>query len=277
MIKRKVLKNCSLDEFLDSLYVPKKLKNTLVLEKRIYKENENSFLKLDSLVEKNDIILFDLNDFEVNDIIPYKGKINIIYEDEDIILVNKERGMLVHSDGNSNNTLTNIVSNYLNEKVRCVHRIDYDTTGLVLFCKNIISYHYLNKQMENGEIKKEYIAIIEGYLEKDYGEIDLNIGSDRHHNNRYVVCRSGKKALTLYKVLQRKNNKTKVLVTIKTGRTHQIRVHFSYLGHPLIGDKIYGKEGKLLLHSYLLGFKNPYDYKYCEFICKESNDYNLEV
>lgn len=275
IIKRNVLKKCSLEEYLISIYLPKKVRNTLVSEKRIYKENDASFLELSTVLEKGDVLIFDLSDYEVNDIVPVKRDIDIVYEDSDIILVNKNRGILIHSDGNSLDTLTNRLSYYLNLKVRCIHRIDFDTTGLVLFSKNILSYYYLNHQMENGEIKKQYIAVVSGYLKNDSGEINLNIGSDRHHNNRYVVSKNGKSALTLYKVLERKNNKTKVLVTIKTGRTHQIRVHFAYLGHSLVGDKIYGKGDKLLLHSYLLGFIHPKKQKYQEYKVPFNEEYNL--
>lgn len=269
-------KNISLHEFLEFLCIPKSLKNKLFLEKRILDRNLDLLNENDRL-EIGDTVFFDLVDFENNDIEEYKKALDIFYEDEDIILVNKPRGILVHSDGNTKETLTNMLSFYTKEKVRCIHRIDYDTSGLVLFCKNIIAYHYLNNQMEKGMIKKEYIAIVNGILEKDSGEISYNIGSDRHHNNRYVVCKNGKSALTKYKVLLRKKNKTKVLVDIKTGRTHQIRVHFSYLNHPLVGDKIYGSDNKneLLLHSYLLGFLHPKTFKYTEYILKEGKEFDI--
>lgn len=273
-------KTISVNEFLDFLYIPKNLRKKLFNEKRILIEKENvSELCEVSELKERDVVVFDLNGFEENDIVEYKEKkgIDIFYEDEEIILVNKPRGILVHPDGNSNQTIANFLSYYLKGKVRSCHRIDYDTTGLVLFCKNIIAYHYINHQMENGEIKKQYIAIVNGYLKDDEGEITYNIGSDRHHNNRYVVCKNGKSAYTKYKVLIRKNNMTKVLVDIKTGRTHQIRVHFAHINHALVGDKIYGEKSQkpLLLHSYLLGFRHPKTYKYNEYILKEGKEFKI--
>ena len=279
MIVRRVIRiETSLENYLKEISLPKKVINELVLEKRISLNGE--VISLKTMLKKNDIIYFDLNDYDLNDIVPFKKNINIVYEDDEVILVKKDRGILIHSDGNTNETLLNAVSFYLenqgfNNKCRVLHRIDLDTTGLVLFSKNLLSYYFINKQMEDENIKKVYIAIVNGYLEQNNGVLDYSIGRNRHVNNQYIVSKSGKKAYTEYKVLERKNNKTKVEVTIKTGRTHQIRVHCSHIKHSLIGDKIYGNGGKLMLHSYLLGFVHPYTNKYQEFVCKESNEYKL--
>ena len=274
IVKRVIRIETSLENYLKEISLPKKVINELVLEKRISLNSE--VISLKTMLKKNDIIYFDLNDYDLNDIVPFKKNINVVYEDDEVILVKKDRGILIHSDGNTNETLLNAVSFYLenqgfNNKCRVLHRIDLDTTGLVLFSKNLLSYYFINKQMEDENIKKVYIAIVNGYLEQNNGVIDYSIGRNRHVNNQYIVSKSGKKAYTEYKVLERKNNKTKVEVTIKTGRTHQIRVHFSHIKHSLIGDKIYGNGGKLMLHSYLLGFVHPYTNKYQEFVCKESN------
>lgn len=278
IVKRRVINDENIETFLKELFLPKNLIKDLLASNRITFNSEVATLKTD--VKKGDIVSFDLNGYEKNDIIPYKKEINIVYEDEEIILVKKDRGILIHNDGNSNETLLNAVSYYLNKrgfssKVRCLHRIDVDTTGLVLFSKNIISYHFLNRQMEEEKMKKVYLAILEGNLSNNKGKIDYSIGSDRHHNNRYVVSKSGKRALTFYEVLERKNNKTLVKVEIKTGRTHQIRVHFSYIKHPLVGDKIYGKGGNLMLHSYILGFIHPSTYEYQEYKCEINKDFKL--
>ena len=277
IVKRRVVNDCDIESFLKELSLPKNLIKELINMGRITLKGEVVTLK--TLLKKDDIFSFNLDEYDKNDIIPYKKEINVIYEDEEIILVKKDRGILIHSDGNSNDTLLNALSFYLTRqgclnKARCLHRIDVETTGLVLFSKNIISYHYLNRQMEEEKIKKIYLAILEGNLSNNKGKIEYSIGSDRHHNNRYVVSKNGKKALTIYEVLNRKNNKTLVKVEIKTGRTHQIRVHFSYIKHPLVGDKIYGNGGNLMLHSYILGFNHPATYKYQEYKC-DNKDFKL--
>lgn len=279
MIVRRIIRaETNLENFLKDISLPKKVINELANDKRISLNGE--IISLKKVLKKNDVIFFDLNDYDLNDIVPYKKNIDIIYEDDEILLVRKERGILIHSDGNTSETLLNAVSFYLekqgfNNKCRVLHRIDLDTTGLVLFSKNLLSYYFINKQMEDEKIKKVYIAIVKGYLEQNSGIIDLPIGKNRHFNNQYIVSKSGKKAYTEYKVLERKNQKTKVEVTIKTGRTHQIRVHFSHINHSLIGDKIYGDGGKLMLHSHMLGFIHPYSNKYQEFVCKENSEYKL--
>ena len=191
--------------------------------------------------------------------------IDIIYEDSEIIVINKERGVLVHSDGESSETLLNYVSYYLLNKgetlkPRCVHRIDLDTIGLVLFSKNIISYYHLFYQMNNQMIEKRYYAVVKGKVAS--GVVDAKIGKNRHINNKYLVTKSGKDAKTIYDLISYKDDKTLIDVKILTGRTHQIRVHMAYISHPILGDNIYGSGNKLQLENYYLGFINPSDNKY---------------
>jgi len=140
----------------------------------------------------------------------------------------------------------------------CIHRLDYDTSGLVLFGKNPLALAYLSFQMENKQILKKYVAVVTGVFNPLEGTIDLNIGRNRHVNNRYRVSPKGKTAITKYQTLQIGKQKSLVAAEIMTGRTHQIRVHFSYFHHPIIGDKIYGStQGKLMLFSQALQFIHP--------------------
>ena len=277
IVKRQCYKECLIEQFLMELHLPKKLINDLINNKRIVLNG--NILTFGSNIKKNEEISIVLDNYDVNDIIPYKYDIKVIYEDSDIIIVNKERGILIHSDGNTCDTLLNAISYYYRGKdigkIRVIHRIDMETTGIVVFTKNIISYHYLNYQMENGLIKKQYIALVKGVFNSESGVIDYPIGSNRHYNNRYVVSKNGKKAITKYKVIDCKNNISKLLVTIETGRTHQIRVHMAYINHPIIGDSLYGDGDKLMLHSYLLGFMHPESYKYIEYKLLPSEDYNI--
>lgn len=252
-VKRIKTNDMSLNEYLESIHIPKGVINELV-SKGLVKENGK-------------VVTFDLEEYDKNDVVPIDYPIDIIYEDSDIIVLKKERGVLIHSDGNTNNTLLNGLAFYLNNKgetlkPRSIHRIDVDTIGLVLFSKNIISYYDLFYQMNEGLIKKKYYAIVLG--EVDRGVIDKPIGKDRHKNNHYLVTKSGKKAVTIYKAIWTKDNKSLVDVEIKTGRTHQIRVHMAYIGHAIVGDALYGEGNKLMLENYFLGFINPSTNKYIE-------------
>ena len=189
--------------------------------------------------------------------------IEVVYEDEEILLVNKPEGMLVHADGGETKTLTAAVNFYIQRQgsllpAYCIHRLDYDTSGLVLFGKNPLALAYLSFQMENKQILKKYVAVVAGVFNPLEGTIDLNIGRNRHVNNRYRVSPKGKTAITKYQTLQIGKQKSLVAAEIMTGRTHQIRVHFSYFHHPIIGDKIYGStQGKLMLFSQALQFIHP--------------------
>ncbi len=255
IIERKVNidKDFDLKNYLDSIHLPKKVSSELI-NKGLVK------------VEK-DKVLFDLAEYDKNDIEPVDIPIDIVYEDSDIVVIKKGRGILIHSDGNTNDTLLNALSFYLLNKgyklkPRSVHRIDYDTIGLVLFSKNIISYYHLFYQMEQEMIKKKYYLVVGGLLNS--GVIEKPIGKNRHKNNCYIVTKSGKRAKTVYEKLDYKDNKTLLVATITTGRTHQIRVHMAYLNHPIIGDKIYGIGEKLMLESFYLGFLSPTNNKYLE-------------
>ncbi len=238
-------------DYLNSIYLPNKFINTLINNKLVKKEGNK--------------VIFDLKDLDINDVVGVNHPIDIVYEDSEIIVINKERGVLVHSDGESSETLLNYVSYYLLNKgealkPRCVHRIDLDTIGLVLFSKNIISYYHLFYQMNNQMIEKRYYAVVKGKVAS--GLVDAKIGKNRHINNKYLVTKSGKEAKTIYDLISYKDDKSLIDVKILTGRTHQIRVHMAYISHPILGDNIYGSGNKLQLENYYLGFINPSDNKY---------------
>ena len=249
-------KECTLNEFLESNHLSKSNINKLIECKAI--SNSNEYLNKDSIINIGDEIYINYSLLEENEYELFDKEITVLYEDREIIAVEKPRGILIHSDGNTNETLLNAVCNYLNKQgddsfVRCLHRIDVDTTGIVLFSKNILAYNNINYQIENLLVNKEYRALVEGEIFED-GDVNLPIGRDRHNSRKYIVCSCGKPAYTKYQVIERKKGKTLLKVNITTGRTHQIRVHLSHIGHPIIGDSIYGKKGKLKLHFYKIGF-----------------------
>lgn len=207
--------------------------------------------------------------------------IEIMYEDEDLVVVNKPQGMVVHpAAGNYSGTLVNALLGKckslsgINGVIRpgIVHRIDKDTTGVLVVAKNDNAHRSLAGQIKEHSVKRIYIALVEGKVKNDSGTISLPIG--RHPVERKkmaVVNKNGRNAVTHYRVLQRYSDNTLIEARLETGRTHQIRVHMSYIGHPLVGDPVYGfKKQKFklkgqALHAQTLGFIHPRTGEYMEF------------
>ena len=214
--------------------------------------------------------------------------LDIIYEDKDVVIVNKPKDMVVHpAPGNYTGTLVNALLYHctdlsgINGVIRpgIVHRIDKDTSGILVIAKNDLAHNDLAAQFKEHSIKREYYALVEGRIKKDEGTIDAPIG--RHPNNRlkFAVNDGGKRAVTHYKVLEVFNSCTLVKCTLETGRTHQIRVHMAFIGHPLVGDTVYGlKKQKLtnsgqVLHAKTLGFVHPSTKEYVEFNSELPKEY----
>jgi len=206
--------------------------------------------------------------------------LDIRYEDDDLIIVNKPKGMVVHpSNGHISGTLVNALMYHCKDNLSSingvlrpgiVHRIDKDTTGLLIVCKNDRSHNFIADQLREHTISRKYHAIVHGVIKEDSGVIENYIG--RHNLDRKkfsVVDESGKYAYTRYRVLQRFKNYTYIECELKTGRTHQIRVHMAYILHPLLGDGIYGYSPFELtgqcLHAKTLGFIHPSSLEYVEF------------
>lgn len=215
------------------------------------------------------------------DVKPEKIDLNIVYEDKDIIVLNKPQGVVVHpAPGNYTGTLVNGLLYHckdlsgINGVIRpgIVHRIDKDTSGILVIAKNDEAHNILAEQFKEHSIKREYYALVEGRFNNLEGTIDKPIGRNKKDRLKMAIVDDGKRAVTHYNVLEQYNNGTSLIkCTLETGRTHQIRVHMASIGHPLVGDPLYGlkkQRFKLqgqVLHAKTLGFIHPTTKEYIEF------------
>lgn len=230
----------------------------------------------------SDQIEVEIPELKEPDILPENIPLDILYEDQDILVVNKPKGMVVHpAHGHYTGTLVNAIMYHCKDNLSgingvmrpgIVHRIDMDTTGSLLICKNDCAHQALAEQLKEHSITRKYHAIVHGRLKEDEGTIDKPIG--RHPIDRKkmsVHCTNGREAITHYRVLKRFQQFTYIECQLETGRTHQIRVHMSSIGHPILGDQIYGpakcpyKLQGQTLHAKVLGITHPTTGEYMEF------------
>lgn len=213
-------------------------------------------------LKTGDLIKITIPETEVSDIVPVKGKLDILFEDEDIIAVNKPANMPTHpTKYHVDDTLANLVCGYLGERFvfRSVNRLDKDTTGIVLIAKNRYSAEMLNRQIRSKEIQKEYVAVCNGIIEQS-GQIEANIKKETERGIKRIISPDGQYAKTKYVPVKAENGCTLVRLCPETGRTHQLRVHMAHIGHPLYGDYLYGEEiagARTMLHCEAMSFTHP--------------------
>jgi 23S rRNA pseudouridine1911/1915/1917 synthase len=206
----------------------------------------------DNKLSDGDIIEIDLSEEPRKDILPENIELSIIYEDEHLLAVNKPPFMMVHPTPNHpNGTLLNGVAYYFEKQgikaaLRLLNRLDMNTSGIVVIPKSAAVHSKLNGMIKAGEVKKFYLAVIEGNIEPEKGIIDEPIGKDETDSIRRKVKADGQPAVTIYETLKKSKGHSLVRLELITGRTHQIRVHLSYLGHPVAGDTLYGKVSRLI-------------------------------
>src|SRR5699024_7712555 len=228
-------------------------------------------VKANYKVKSGDQILITLPEAKSLELLPQNIKLDIVYEDEDVAVVNKPQGMVVHpSPGHPQDTLVNALLYHLdnlstiNDVIRpgIVHRIDKDTSGLLMIAKNDVAHASLAQQLKNKTSTRKYIALVHGTISHEKGTINAPIGRSTVDRKKQAVMENGKTAVTHFTVLERFENYTLLELQLETGRTHQIRVHMQYIDHPVAGDPIYGPKHTLkgngqFLHAQELGFTHP--------------------
>ena len=272
--------NERIDKYLsNNTELSRTLISKMIQDNKILVNGKNT--KSNYKVKENDLLYID-DDYSVEtDIKPEKMDLNIVYEDDDIIIINKPSGIVVHpGNGNYSNTLVNGLMYYtnnlsdMNGEIRpgIVHRIDKDTSGLIIVAKNNKTHEILSNYFQNKLITRTYIALIKGELKTDSATIDAPIGrSEKDRKKMAVTSKNSKNAITHLKVIKRYKGYTLVKLRLETGRTHQIRVHMEYIGHPVYNDPVYTKdkcsEFGQFLHSFSMEFKHPITKKEMYFEC----------
>lgn len=242
-------------------------------------------------LEDNDVIVVEEIEQDEIDMVKENIPLDIVYEDDDIIVVNKPSGLVVHpAPGHTHGTLVNgllyhcdQLSN-MNGDIRAgiVHRIDKDTSGLLVVCKNNYSHRILAEQLKDKKAARTYIAIVTGNISHNLGRIEAPIGRDPSNRQKMAVVPNGKPAVTHFKVLDRYRDFTLLELKLETGRTHQIRVHMAYINHPVVGDPLYGVKKQTTefgqyLHAKTLGFIHPRTNEYMEFTSELPDEFYKKI
>lgn len=261
-----------------------RLFSKLKKNKRITVNNINIDTRQNAKIE--DIIKIDLNYNEDNsNIVSKKMALDIVFEDDGILLLNKPAGIAVHpSILHYEDSLASGVKYYfensgIHKKIRPVNRLDLNTSGLVIFAKNEYIQESLIRQMKNNIFTKQYLAIVTGIIENKKGIIDAPISRKENSIIERCVSETGQRAITEYEVIKNSKDMSLVKCKLLTGRTHQIRVHMAYIGHPLLGDTLYGTESTLIkrqaLHCYKIAFIHPVSHKKLEFKIDMPKEFNI--
>lgn len=250
------------------------------------KNNNNIWLNKKSgsvnrIVQSGDIISMML-DHDENTFEPNAINVSVLYEDGDILVVDKPPFLVVHpTKGHPEGTLANALSHHQyqigqNYKIRFINRLDRDTSGIVLIAKNAFAQQIVSEQMQANEVDKFYLAIVEGEIKDDKGTIDLPIDREAELDIKRIVIETGLASITHYEVLERFKGYTYIKISLETGRTHQIRVHFSHIGHAILGDHLYGQKSDLIdrqaLHCHEMSFKPPREKDKVSVVCNLPED-----
>ena len=282
ILVEKESKGVRLDKFLSSRFpdLSRVFIQSLIEEEKVLVNNKKE--RASYKVNENDEIIMMETEVKELDILPQDIPLDIIYEDEDVIVINKKQGMVVHpASGVYENTLVNALLFHCKDlstingvkRPGIVHRIDKDTSGLLVVAKNDLAHNELSNQLKDKTMNREYIAIVHGVILENKGNINAPIGRDLNNRIKMAVIKDGKDAVTHFDVLERYRNYTLVHCKLETGRTHQIRVHMSYIKHPIASDPLYGPKQTLkgngqYLHAKKLTFVHPSSKEKMTFECE---------
>ncbi len=284
MIKKEIIYSGTSEEIRIDKYLAEQIEEVSRTELKEYfnqgkiKVNDKIVKPSYKLFDNDQIVVEEIAQDEI-DMIKENIPLDIVYEDDDLIVVNKPSGLVVHpAPGHTHGTLVNGLLYHCNElsnmngdiRAGIVHRIDKDTSGLLVVCKNNYAHRILAEQLKDKTTTRTYIAIVTGNISHNLGRIEAPIGRDPSNRQKMAVVPSGKPSVTHFKVLDRYRDFTLVELKLETGRTHQIRVHMSYINHPVVGDPLYGVKKQTTefgqyLHAKTLGFVHPRTNEYMEF------------
>ena len=290
-MKEIVVKNSDVSKRLDIFLTEELNESRNFISKNIKNGNitvNDETVKNGYSLKENDVI--KIQDLTVDTSVKAEEiPLDILYEDDDIIVVNKKSGMVVHpGNGNYTGTLVNALMAYTDElsdeggseRVGIVHRIDKDTSGILLIAKTNEAHRILSDGFKNKTIHRRYIALVHGIIDNNRGKIDAPIGRSKLDRKKMCVTdENSKKAVTTFTVLERLNNATLIELVLETGRTHQIRVHMQYIGHPVVNDPVYSNHKVIndygqMLHAAYLGFEHPITGKFMEFEVEPEKEFN---
>lgn len=250
--------NWQVREFLEYFKVSQKRINWIINDKK-YRVNG----EIKDVLNTGDLLTFNDECFMENQVEPLYRELDVLFQDQYVLVVNKPKNLIIHNDDGE--TLDRIVAGYLVNNgmepiPRHLYRLDKDTSGCMLYALDPLTLSKLSHDLENKKLTKTYLALVSGQMNNKNGIIDYKIASDRHINGKMIVSKNGKSAFTSYEVLKSNINQSLLRVKIETGRTHQIRVHLSSIGYPIIGDEIYGKKSStpLQLQAETVTFYHPF-------------------
>ena len=265
-----------LDSYLSKALEISRTKAEKMIEENLVTVNKKT-VKRNYKLKNGDLIDYELPVLKESKVESQNLNIEIVYEDKNVAVIYKPKGMVVHpAHGNIDNTLVNGLLyqikdlSGINGELRpgIVHRIDKDTTGLLLIAKNDKAHQSLAEQLKNKTVKRVYYALVDGVINENDGIINAPIGRDPRNRKKMAVVEGGKEAITTFHVIERFKNRTYIECVLKTGRTHQIRVHMAFISHPVYGDKLYSRKGNeygQYLHAGIIGYNDPETNEFKEF------------